>query len=128
MTLLAAPDPLAERDQVAGLVEQLLADGSLLTRLRWLHATVPCRCLHTPGGPQDCYPSSQEHSLSSRPLIRSLLSLMRAAANPLDTAALRVVLAPWWKPVLLSVLHSCFARKFTTHFGAVPKVVVVQDP
>ena len=73
-------------------------------------------------------PFEPEHSLSSRPLIRSLLSLMRAAANPLDTAALRVVLAPWWKPVLLSVLHSCFARQFTTHFGAVPKVVVVQDP
>ncbi|MEK7100636.1 MAG: ATP-dependent DNA helicase [Patescibacteria group bacterium] len=136
MTLLAAPDPLAERDQVAGLVEQLLADGVAPHEIAVIAArnsTVSLFATHLAGRGIATLRAGNI-SLSSRPLIRSLLSLMRAAANPLDTAALReVVLAPWWEAglaerstFLLRTRDKDLQRALLEQF---PKIgEVVQDP
>ncbi len=98
LALLAAPDPLAERDQVAGLVEKAIAEGVAPHEIAIIAArnsTVSSFATHLAGRGVPTLRAGTI-SLSSRPLIRSLLSLMRAVANPLDTASLReVVLSPW---------------------------------
>lgn len=98
--LLAAPDPLAERDQVASLVEQALAEGVLPHEVAVIsarNATADRMAEHLAGKGIPTLRAG-DVALSSRPVVRSILSLMRAVAHPLDTASLReVLLAPWWE-------------------------------
>lgn len=97
--LLQAPDPLAERDQIAALVEAALAEGVAPHEIAVIAArngTVDRFAEHLMGKGIPTLRAGSV-SLSSRPLIRSILSLMRVTGNALDTAALReVLLAPWW--------------------------------
>ncbi|MES2226005.1 MAG: ATP-dependent DNA helicase [Patescibacteria group bacterium] len=97
--LLTAPDPLAERDQVARLVEALIADGTLPHEIAIIssrNATANLFAEHL-GAMGIPILRAGDVMLSSRPFMRSVLALMRAVANPLDIAALReALLAPWW--------------------------------
>jgi len=99
MKLLAAPDPLAERDQVAGLVEEAIKKGTAPEEIAVIAnknatADVFAEVLAARGIP--VLRAGDVH-LSSRPVLRALLAFMRAVANPLDTASLREsLLAPWW--------------------------------
>lgn len=99
LSLLIAPDPLAERDQVAGLVESALNEGVLPHEIAVIsarNASVTSFAEHLAGKGIPTLRAG-DVSLSSRPLIRSLLVLMRAVANPIDSASLReCILAPWW--------------------------------
>lgn len=100
LSLLVAPDPLAERDQVASLVEAALAEGVAPHEIAVIasrNGTVSRFAEHMAGRSIPTLRAG-DVSLSSRPLMRSVLALMRAIGNPLDTAALREsLLAPWWE-------------------------------
>ena len=99
ISLLVSPDPLAERDQVASLVAASLAGGTPPHEVAVIaarNASVAVFAEHLKGKGIPTLRAG-DFSLTSRPLIRSLLALMRAVANPLDSASLREsVLAPWW--------------------------------
>lgn len=99
MELLAAPDPLAERDQVATLVEETIAAGTEPHEIAVIasrNATADSFAEHLAGKNIPTLRAG-DVMLSSRPVMRALLALMRAIANPLDIAALREsLLAPWW--------------------------------
>ena len=97
--LLVSPDPLAERDQVAGLVEKAISEGvppheiAVITS-RNATANMIGEHLRARGVPTL---RAGDIALSSRPLLRSLMALMRHVANPLDSASLReALLGPWW--------------------------------
>ncbi|HEX5774752.1 MAG TPA: ATP-dependent DNA helicase [Candidatus Paceibacterota bacterium] len=96
---LAAPDPLAERDQVAALIENAIAAGTAPHEIaviasRNATANLFAEALAARGVPAL---RAGDVMLSSRPALRSILALMKAAADPLDTSALREsLLAPWW--------------------------------
>ncbi len=99
IALLAAPDPLAERDQVASLVESALAEGVAPHEIAVIasrNSTVNSFAEHLAGRGIPVLRAGNI-SLFSRPLVRSVLALMRASGNTLDTSALREsILAPWW--------------------------------
>lgn len=100
VSLLASPDPLAERDQIATLVEQALSEGVVPEEIAVISArnsSVDSYAQHLAGKGIPTLRAG-DVSLTSRPLVRSLLALMRAVANPLDTASLREsLLAPWYE-------------------------------
>ncbi len=101
--LLAAEDPLAERDEVATLVERALKEGvpphevaviTLKNKTAELFATH----LRARGIPTL---RAGDVDLEGRPVIRVLLSLLRATVDPTDIASLRdALLAPWWQEPL----------------------------
>ncbi len=99
LAVLAAPDPLAESDQIAALVEAAIKEGTLPHEIaviasRNSTATLFAEVLASRGIPTL---RAGDVVLSSRPLLRSLLAMMRAIADPLDLKALReCMLAPWW--------------------------------
>jgi DNA helicase-2/ATP-dependent DNA helicase PcrA len=101
MRLLASEDPLAERDQVATLIEQAIAEGippheiAIIT-LKNKTADLFALHLRAKGIPTL---RAGDIDLDGRPSIRFLLSLMQAIADPTDIASLReALLAPWWTP------------------------------
>ncbi|HYE23042.1 MAG TPA: ATP-dependent DNA helicase [Candidatus Paceibacterota bacterium] len=100
MRLLISPDPLAERDQVAQLVESSIASGTTpheiaIITSRNSTADLMSEHLRARGVP---VLRAGDMALESRPLLRSLLAYMRAVADPLDVASLREsLLAPWWQ-------------------------------
>lgn len=98
--LLVAPDPLAERAQIATLVEEAIAEGVAphdIAVIAARNSTVSSFAEHLAGKGIPTLRAG-DIALSSRPLVRSVLALMRAVANELDTAALReTLLAPWWE-------------------------------
>lgn len=100
LSFLEAPDPLAERDQVASLVEQAISEGVLPHEIAVIaarNATADRMAEHLAGKGIPVLRAG-EVALSSRPLIRAVLAFMRAVAHPLDTASLReCLLAPWWE-------------------------------
>lgn len=103
LSLLPAEDPLAERDQVSGLVEAAIKEGvrpeeiAVIARTN-ANADVFADHLAARGIPTL---RAGDVSLSSRPIIRSLQALMRAVADPLDAPSLREsLLAPWWSASL----------------------------
>jgi len=97
--LLEAPDPLAERDQIASIIEEAIESGTppheiAVIASRNATANLAAEHLRARGIPTL---RAGDLSLSSRPLLRSLLALMRAVAQPLDTASLReALLGAWW--------------------------------
>lgn len=99
LALLAATDPLAERDQVAGLIEEAIARGTKPEEIAVIasrNATADLVAVHLAARGIPVLRAG-DVLLSSRPFIRSVLALMRAVADPLDLAALREsLLAPWW--------------------------------
>ncbi|MDB5236939.1 MAG: UvrD/REP helicase, helicase / ATP-dependent helicase PcrA [Parcubacteria group bacterium] len=99
ISVLAAQDPLAERDQVAQLISDAIAGGTVPHEIAVIAArnstanqfadTLAARGVPTL--------RAGDVLLSSRPIMRALLALMRAVADPLDSASLReALLAPWW--------------------------------
>ncbi len=99
LSLLEAPDPLAERDQIANLVEESIHAGrppheiAIITS-RNATADLFAQHLFAKNIP---VLRAGEVMLASRPILRAVLATMRAVANPLDLAALReTLLAPWW--------------------------------
>lgn len=105
MHLLQSPDPLAERDQVATLVEQAIAEGvppheiAIIT-LKNKTADLFALHLRARGIPTL---RAGNIDLDGRPSIRFLLALMHAVADPNNLSALReALLAPWWQESLAS--------------------------
>jgi len=101
--LLAAEDPLAERDEVATLVERALKEGvpphevAIIT-LKNKTAELFATHLRARGIPTL---RAGDVDLEGRPVIRVLLSLLRATVDPTDIASLRdALLAPWWQEPL----------------------------
>lgn len=98
--LISAPDPLAERDMVASLVEEALEDGIEPHEVAIIAArnfTADRFAEHLAARKLPVLRAG-DVALSSRPLVRAVLALLRAVANPLDMASLReALLAPWWE-------------------------------
>jgi len=99
IALLESPDPLAERDQVAALIQAALEEGVLPHEVAVIasrNATADRMSEHLRARDIPVLRAG-DIALSSRPFVRSVLALLRAAAHPLDTAALReALLAVWW--------------------------------
>ncbi len=99
LSLLVSPDPLAERDQVAALVEAAIAGGTAPEEIAVItskNATASAFAEHLAGRGVPTLRAGDVY-LSSRPVLRALLALMRTVADPLDTSAYReMLLAPWW--------------------------------
>ncbi len=97
--LLVAPDPLAERDQIASLAEEAIAAGVApheIAIITLKNKTADLFALHFAARGIPVLRAG-DVSLDDRPSVRYLLALMRAVADPLDVAALReALLAPWW--------------------------------
>lgn len=99
LKVLPAPDPLAERDQVAALIESAIAGGTAPHEIaviasRNSTANLFAETLSARGVPTL---RAGDVMLSSRPVLRSILALMKVVADPLDLPALREsLLAPWW--------------------------------
>ncbi len=99
LSLLVADDPLAERDQVSGLVEDAIKTGTKPEEIAVIARTNANADLFADHLAARSIPTLRagDVSLSSRPIIRSLVALMRAVADPLDASTLREsLLAPWW--------------------------------
>lgn len=99
LSLLAAPDPLAERDQVASLIEEAIARGTppheiAVIASRNSTANLYAAHLRARGVP---VLRAGDIALESRPIVRHVLALMDAVADPTNMSALREsLLAPWW--------------------------------
>lgn len=99
VSVLAAPDPLAEQDQVAQLVAAAIAEGTepheiAVIAARNSTANEFAQVLSARGVPTL---RAGDVQLTSRPAMRGILALMRAVSDPLDTSSLReALLAPWW--------------------------------
>ncbi|MDB5265942.1 MAG: UvrD/REP helicase, helicase / ATP-dependent helicase PcrA [Parcubacteria group bacterium] len=99
ISVLAAPDPLAERDQIAQLISDAIDGGTepheiAVISARNSTADQFADALQARGVPML---RAGDVLLSSRPIMRAILALMRAVADPLDSASLReALLAPWW--------------------------------
>ncbi len=102
--VLAAADPLGERDQVATLIEQALSSGTAphdIAIIAARNSTADVFAEHLEAREIPVLRAG-DVLLSRRPTLRFILALMRAVANPLNTASLReALLAPWW-PLPLS--------------------------
>ncbi|MEO6536512.1 MAG: ATP-dependent DNA helicase, partial [Candidatus Paceibacterota bacterium] len=101
MHLLASEDPLAERDQIATLVEQAIAEGVApheIAIITLKNRTADLFALHLRARGIATLRAG-DIDLEGRPSIRFLLSLMQAIADPTDIPSLReALLAPWWIP------------------------------
>lgn len=99
LQVLAAPDPLAEREQVASLVEAAIAEGVApheIAVITLKNATADLFALHLRARGIPTLRAG-DIDLAGRPAVRFLLSLMHAIADPNDSGALRdALLAPWW--------------------------------
>ncbi len=103
LSLLPAEDPLAERDQVSGLVETAIKEGVRPEEIAVIARTNANADVFADHLAARSIPTLRagDVSLSSRPIIRSLQALMRAVADPLDAPSLREsLLAPWWSASL----------------------------
>ncbi len=111
--LLVAEDPLAERDQIATLVEQAIEAGTKpheIAVIALRNATADQFALHLRARGVSTLRAG-DVDLDSRPSIRFLFALMRAVAEPNDSSALReALLAPWWKIGLAE--RSVFLRRY----------------
>lgn len=97
---ISAVDPLAEQQKIATLVAASIAKGTkpheiaVITRKNDT-ADIFARHLEAHGVP---VLRAGDVSLTSRPIIRYILALMTAVADPLDIGSLRfALLAPWWQ-------------------------------
>lgn len=101
MHVLIAPDMLAERDMVATLVKEAIAEGVLpheIALITMKNATADLFALHLRARGIPTLRAGNI-DLEARPNIRYLLALMRALADENDVASLREsLLAPWWQP------------------------------
>ncbi len=99
MHLLAADDALAERDQVAGLVETAIAEGVApeeIAIITMKNATADLFALHLRARGIKALRAGNI-DLEGRLPVRFLLSLAHAVADPNNGSALReALLAPWW--------------------------------
>ncbi len=111
--LLVAEDPLAERNQIATLVEQAIAAGTKpheIAIIALRNATADQFALHLRARGVPVLRAG-DIDLDSRPSIRFLFALMRAVAEPSDVSALReALLAPWWDIGLAE--RSVFLRRY----------------
>lgn len=97
--LLAAADPLAERDQVAALVSSAIESGVPPHEIAVITAKnrTADEFASALRGRGISTLRAGDIDLEGRPSMRALLSLMRAVADPNDASALReTLLAPWW--------------------------------
>jgi DNA helicase-2/ATP-dependent DNA helicase PcrA len=103
MRVLAGEDPLAERDQVAHLVEEAIAEGTAPHEIAVITYKNPTADLFALTLASRGIPTLRAGNidLESRPSIRFLLALMHAVADANNIPALReTLLAPWWTPSL----------------------------
>ncbi|KND47518.1 MAG: DNA helicase II / ATP-dependent DNA helicase PcrA [Parcubacteria bacterium C7867-004] len=103
MHLLQSEDPLAERDQVATLVQEAIDEGVApheIAIITLKNKTADLFALHLRARGIPTLRAG-DIDLDGRPSIRFLLALMQAIANPNENALLReALLAPWWEPSL----------------------------
>jgi DNA helicase-2/ATP-dependent DNA helicase PcrA len=99
MQLLTAADPLAERDQIATLVETAIAEGvppHEIAIITMKNKTADLFALHLRARGIPTLRAG-DVDIEGRPTVRALLALMEATGNPLNQAAFRdALLAPWW--------------------------------
>lgn len=103
MKVLSANDPLSERDQIARLVEEAIAEGTARQEIAIITYKNPTADLFALTLASRGIPTLRAGNidLESRPSIRFLLALMHVVADANNTPALReALLAPWWKPSL----------------------------
>lgn len=114
--VLAAEDLLAERDQIATLVETAIAEGippHKIAVITLKNKTADLFALHLRARGIPTLRAGNI-DLEGRPSIRFLLALMQAVADPADTAALReALLAPWWEAPLAD--RAVFLRQYRDH-------------
>ncbi len=115
---IVADDPLDERAKIASLIEGLISDGALpheiavITRKNSI-ADLVAQVLVARGLP---VLRAGDLSLTDRPVMRALISLMSYVADPLLIGSLReALLAPWWNiptTELLRFLRTTSDRDF----------------
>jgi len=114
--VLAASDPLAERDQVATLVEGAIKDGvepEEIAVITSKNATADLFAIHLRARGIPTLRAGNV-DLDGRPAIRFLFALMYAVGDPNDSASLReALLAPWWKAPLAE--RAAFLRRARDH-------------
>lgn len=119
--VLAAADPLAEREQVAMLVEEAVAEGIApheIAVITLKNATADLFALHLRAKGIPALRAG-DIDLAGRPAVRFLLALMHAVADPNDLPALRdALLAPWWeeghddRPGIALAARAAFLRRY----------------
>jgi DNA helicase-2/ATP-dependent DNA helicase PcrA len=113
MHVLPAPDPLAERDQVATLVEEAIREGvepHEIAIITMKNRTADLFALHLRARGIPALRAG-DIDLEGRPAVRYLLALAQAVADPNDTASLRsCLLAPWWQASLAE--RAAFLRQY----------------
>lgn len=111
VSIVTAEDPLDERAHAVTIIEGLINDGVLpheiaIIARKNITADLFADALSAQGLP---VLRAGDLSLTARPIMRALMSLMGYVANPMQFADLRVaLLAPWWSlPTadLLMLLH-----------------------
>lgn len=106
--VLLASDALAERDQVATLVQEAIAEGVApheIAIITLKNRTAELFALHLRARGIPALRAG-DIDLEGRPSIRFLLSLMHAIADPTRPEALReALLAPWWEPSIADRLR-----------------------
>lgn len=111
--LMVSPNPLAEREQVATLVEEALKEGVLpheIAVITLKNATADLFALHLRARGIPTLRAG-DIDFEGRPSVRFLLSLMHAVGDPNDLPALRdCLLAPWWPASLAE--RAAFLRRF----------------
>lgn len=96
---MIANDPLDERAKVATLVERLIRDGALPHDIALIARTNDTADLFAAVLTARGLPvlRAGDLSLTDRPIMRTLLSLMAYSADPTRLGSLReALLAPWW--------------------------------
>ena len=99
VSLLVAPDALAERDQIATLIEEAIKVGTEPQEIAVItakNASANLMSEHLMGRGIPTLRAG-DIRLDARPFMRAFFALLRAVGNPLDTNALReALLAAWW--------------------------------
>ncbi len=125
--LLQAADPLAEREQVASLVEEALQEGvdpKEIAIITLKNDTADLFALHLRARGIPTLRAGNI-DLSGRPSIRFLILFMQAIADPNDVASLRAaLLAPWWEASLKE--RSAFLQRYRDY--ELPDVLATTFP
>lgn len=121
---IVADDPLDERSRVVGLVAKLIKEGALPHEIVVIARTNDTANLYAQALSARGVPTLRagDISLTARPLMRALISLMEYVADPTRLGALRsALLAPWWgvpTNELLTLLRTSSDRELIAHLAS----------
>ena len=121
---IVADDPLDERSRVVGLIAKLIKDGALPHEIAVIARTNDTANLYAQALSARGIPTLRagDISLTARPLMRALISLMEYVADPTRLGALReALLAPWWgvpAAELLTLLRTSSDRELIARLAS----------